>query len=164
MSVEPARRIMRMVPGPESLSSRHAERVGRGSAQRNVPYFCPRVPVSAQQIPDAEVGRRHRQAPNLMVLRREESTVWSPYTFEVLAICAAEQSPGVPTRLRNHDECVPLRDRPSPGERHAFHACLASGEDGESETFTLSAVGSRCPPYPPVEAWLVALALLLLYS
>ena len=95
MSVEPARRITRMVPGPESLSSRHAERVGRGSAQRNVPYFCPRVPVSAQQIPDAEVGRRHRQAPNLMVLRREESTVCSPYTFEVLAICAAEQSPSV---------------------------------------------------------------------
>ena len=30
-----------------------------------------------------------------MVLRREESTVCSPYTFEVLAICAAEQSPSV---------------------------------------------------------------------
>ena len=86
MSVEPARRIMRMVPGPESLSSRHAERVGRGSAQRNVPYFCPRVPVSAQQIPDAEVGRRHRQAPNLMVRRREESTVYNPYAFEVLMV------------------------------------------------------------------------------
>jgi hypothetical protein len=86
MSVEPPRRIMRMVPGPESLSSWHVERVGRGSAQRNVPYSCPRVPVSAQQIPDAEVGRRHRQAPNLMVLRREESTVYNPYAFEVLMV------------------------------------------------------------------------------